>query len=116
MKRCNSLLLAASSVIWCVSAVGTTRPHYGGTLRIAVREAPQTLEPAELAQGRNSNIIRLLFDTLVMLDDRGQLVCPWHGWRWDVRSGRNGWPGTDWRVARVPVRLVGDEIQLPVLD
>ena len=39
---------------------------------------------------------------------------PWHGWRWDVTSGRNCWPGTDWRVPRVPVRVVGDgEIQLP---
>ena len=44
-----------------------------------------------------------------------ELVCPWHTWRWDVTSGRNCWPGTDWRVARVPVRIVGDEVQLPVL-
>ena len=43
------------------------------------------------------------------------LTCPWHGWRWDVSSGRNCWPGTDWRVPRVPVRVVGDEIQLPVI-
>ncbi|TME35385.1 MAG: Rieske (2Fe-2S) protein [Chloroflexi bacterium] len=45
-----------------------------------------------------------------------ELTCPWHGWCWDVTSGRNCWPGTDWRVSRVPVRVVGDgEIQLPVL-
>jgi nitrite reductase/ring-hydroxylating ferredoxin subunit len=44
-----------------------------------------------------------------------ELICPWHGWRWDVASGRNTWPGAAWRAARVPVRLVGDEIQLPVL-
>ena len=43
------------------------------------------------------------------------LSCPWHAWRWDTASGRNVWPGTDWRVSRVPVRIVGDEIQLPVL-
>lgn len=43
------------------------------------------------------------------------LSCPWHAWRWDVRSGRNVWPATAWRVPRVPVRIVGDEIQLPVL-
>jgi nitrite reductase (NADH) small subunit len=44
------------------------------------------------------------------------LTCPWHGWRWDVTSGRNCWPGTDWRAPRVPVRVVGDgEIQLPVI-
>jgi nitrite reductase/ring-hydroxylating ferredoxin subunit len=45
-----------------------------------------------------------------------ELACPWHGWRWDVTSGRNCWPGTDWRAARVPVRVVGDgEIQLPAI-
>ena len=43
------------------------------------------------------------------------LACPWHAWRWDVTSGRNVSPGTNWRVPRVPVRVVGDEIQLPVL-
>jgi nitrite reductase (NADH) small subunit len=43
------------------------------------------------------------------------LICPWHAWRWDVTSGRNLWPGTDWRVPRVPVRVVGDDILLPVL-
>ena len=47
--------------------------------------------------------------------ENGVLTCPWHGWRWEVASGRNAWPGTDWRVPRVPVRIVGDEIQLPVL-
>jgi nitrite reductase/ring-hydroxylating ferredoxin subunit len=44
-----------------------------------------------------------------------ELVCPWHCWRWDVTSGRNTDPGTNWRVPRMPVRVVGDEIQLPVL-
>jgi nitrite reductase/ring-hydroxylating ferredoxin subunit len=45
-----------------------------------------------------------------------ELTCPWHGWRWDATSGRNCWPGTDWRVSRVPVRVSGaGEIQLPVL-
>jgi nitrite reductase/ring-hydroxylating ferredoxin subunit len=44
-----------------------------------------------------------------------ELVCPWHGWRWDVTSGRNCWPGADWRAAKVPVKIVGDEVQLPVL-
>ncbi|MDQ3810548.1 MAG: Rieske 2Fe-2S domain-containing protein [Chloroflexota bacterium] len=44
-----------------------------------------------------------------------ELECPWHGWRWDVTSGRNVAPGASWRVARVPVRIVGDEVQLPVL-
>jgi nitrite reductase (NADH) small subunit len=44
-----------------------------------------------------------------------ELVCPWHGWHWDVTSGRNCWPGTDWRVPRVPVRVIGGDVQLPNL-
>ena len=44
-----------------------------------------------------------------------ELECPWHGWRWDVTTGRNCWPGADWRVGRVPVRLDGDAILVPVL-
>ena len=42
-----------------------------------------------------------------------ELTCPWHGWRWDVASGANTWPGTRWRAMRVPVRVVGDRVQLP---
>ena len=44
-----------------------------------------------------------------------EVVCPWHGWTWDVRSGRNVSPGTEWRVPRVPVRVIGDEIQVPLI-
>jgi nitrite reductase/ring-hydroxylating ferredoxin subunit len=43
------------------------------------------------------------------------LECPWHRWRWDVTSGANCWPGSAWRAARRPVRVVGDAIQLPRL-
>jgi nitrite reductase/ring-hydroxylating ferredoxin subunit len=45
-----------------------------------------------------------------------QLICPWHAWSWDVTSGRNCAPGTDWRALRVPVRLLENgDIQLPVI-
>jgi nitrite reductase/ring-hydroxylating ferredoxin subunit len=47
--------------------------------------------------------------------DGCELVCPWHGWRWDVTSGRNRWPGTDWRARRVPLRVVDDVIYLLAL-
>ncbi|MBV9359631.1 MAG: Rieske 2Fe-2S domain-containing protein [Chloroflexi bacterium] len=43
------------------------------------------------------------------------LTCPWHGWRWDVASGANCWPGAGWRAPRVPVRVVDDCLQLPRL-
>jgi nitrite reductase (NADH) small subunit len=42
-----------------------------------------------------------------------ELECPWHGWRWDVRNGRSTHPVSNWRAMRVPVKLDGDNIQLP---
>lgn len=97
MRRFNLLLLAASSVIWSVAAQAATRPHYGGTLRVAMRETPQALDPLSLAQVGAPNISRLLFDTLVVLDGRGQpqpaLATSWQAepgnqrWRLTLRSG-----------------------------
>ncbi|HET8826178.1 MAG TPA: ABC transporter substrate-binding protein, partial [Terriglobales bacterium] len=87
----------ASSVIWSVAAQAATRPHYGGTLRVAMRETPQALDPLSLAQVGAPNISRLLFDTLVVLDGRGQpqpaLATSWQAepgnqrWRLTLRSG-----------------------------
>lgn len=95
--RFNLLLLAASSVIWPVAATAATRPHYGGSLRIAMRETPQALDPLSLAQVGIPNISRLLFDTLVVLDNRGQpqpaLATSWQAepgnqrWRFTLRAG-----------------------------
>jgi nitrite reductase/ring-hydroxylating ferredoxin subunit len=47
--------------------------------------------------------------------DGSVLQCPWHGWRWDVTNGKNCWPGSAWRAARLPVRITDGAIQLPVL-
>jgi len=97
MRRFNLLLLAASSVICSVAASAATRPHYGGTLRVAMHEAPQSLDPLSLAQVGAPHISRLLFDTLVALDDRGQpqpaLATSWQAepgnqrWRFTLRAG-----------------------------
>jgi len=78
MKPCNLLLLAASSLLWLgvwsgvatVPALAESRPHYGGTLRVAMKEAPQTLDPA--AAGVPASISRMVFETLVALDERGR--------------------------------------------
>ena len=37
------------------------------------------------------------------------VVCPWHAWSFDVRSGRSEFPGNE-RVAVFPVRVVGEEV------
>ncbi len=96
MRRIALLLLAASSVV----AVAATRPHYGGTLRVALRIAPMSLDPAtgnpyDGVAARN--LSHLIFDRLVTLDDRGfpqpALATSWQAepgsqrWRFQLRKG-----------------------------
>ncbi|MCC7104249.1 MAG: Rieske 2Fe-2S domain-containing protein [Chloroflexi bacterium] len=47
--------------------------------------------------------------------DRGKLeggciVCPWHGWKWDPRTGRAVWPAVSWRVQRYQVKIQGRQV------
>jgi peptide/nickel transport system substrate-binding protein len=115
MRRFNLLLLAASSLIWSVAASAATRPHYGGTLRVAMRETPQALDPLSLAQLGIPNISRLLFDTLVVLDDRGQpqpsLATSWQAepgnqrWRLTLRSGVSFTDGATMEATAVAASL-----------
>ncbi len=99
MKRFRSLLLAASSLLWLslasMPARAESRPHYGGTLRIAVKESPQTLDPA--AADVPAGVSRMIFETLVSLDERGRphplLATSWQSdpggqrWRIFIRGG-----------------------------
>ncbi len=93
-------LLAAVSVALAVAAPAGTRPRYGGTLRLSVREAPVSLDPADLAQPgmfASPTLSRLIFDTLVTLDARGQpepaLATSWRAdpgnqrWQFSIRRG-----------------------------
>ncbi len=49
------------------------------------------------------------------LDEQGAVTCPWHAWRFDVCDGT-------WRdnprlkIPSYPVRVVGDEIQVQLVD
>lgn len=47
--------------------------------------------------------------------DGAVLTCPWHGWQWDVPSGRAVSPPSPWRARRVPVRVEDGVIELPEL-
>jgi apoptosis-inducing factor 3 len=38
------------------------------------------------------------------------VMCPWHGFRYDVRTGRNVHPGTARPVACIPVRVDGRDL------
>ncbi len=102
MKHTVSRLAVISSLLAGLLGVAgaATRPHYGGTLHVAVRNAPASLDPAEIA-GSGSlagrNIARLLFDTLVTLDERGTpqpaLAVSWesdsNNRRWQFRLRRD---------------------------
>ena len=87
-----------------------TRPHYGGTLRVELRAAPQSLDPSttqDLAQ-----IAPLLYDTLVRLDAAGRpteaLATAWqqesdNRWYFTLRNGirfADGTPLTPTLAAR----------------
>jgi ABC-type transport system substrate-binding protein len=109
MKPSRLLLLAAVSfsLLLATASPASTRPHYGGTLRVAIREAPASLDPVDLGQLGTlplSSISRLIFDTLVTLDGRGQaqpgLSSSWRAdpgdqrWQFIVRRGVSFHDGT----------------------
>jgi peptide/nickel transport system substrate-binding protein len=100
MKPSGLFLLAAISAALAVTAPASTRPHYGGTLRISIREAPISLDPADSSQPGMSaapTLSRLIFDTLVTLDARGEaqpaLATSWRAdpgnqrWQFSIRRG-----------------------------
>jgi peptide/nickel transport system substrate-binding protein len=97
MKRSSLLLLAISSLLIVRAARSEDRPHYGGILRVEVRESPRSLHPAGLNTVGAMSLSRLVFETLVSLDDRGRphalLATSWQAepgdqrWRFPLRSG-----------------------------
>jgi ABC-type transport system substrate-binding protein len=90
-----------------------SRPHYGGILRIAVKAAPPTLDPA--AAGVPESLSRLVFETLMILDDRGRpqplLATSWQvepgnqRWRFFLRPGVSFHDGTPFDSATVAAAL-----------
>src|SRR5882724_10560674 len=94
MRPSALLLLVAISMFLATPA--STRPHYGGTLRLAMREAPASLDPADSSQPgifAFRNLSRLIFDTLVTLDGRGQAQ-PGLSSAWQVDPGNQRWQFT----------------------
>jgi ABC-type transport system substrate-binding protein len=107
MRPSGLFLLAAVSVALAVAAPASTRPHYGGTLRLSVREAPTSLDPADPGQPgmlASPALSRLVFDTLVTLDAHGQaqpaLATSWRAdpgnqrWRFSIRRAVTFHDGT----------------------
>ena len=74
-------------------ASAETRPQYGSTLRMATRVAVQNLDPTDKAQPDSSarcSLTRLMFETLVNLDDRGRPV-PSLATSWQATPGNQRW-------------------------
>jgi MarR-like DNA-binding transcriptional regulator SgrR of sgrS sRNA len=96
--RFKSALVALSSLLLlAVAAAAEQRPHYGGTLRIAMRETPQAVDPASLSASGSTNISRLVFENLIRMDANGRpqplLASSWRAepgnqrWRISLRDG-----------------------------
>jgi peptide/nickel transport system substrate-binding protein len=80
-------------MVMAVLAAAETRPQYGSTLRMATRIAPQNLDPADKSQPESCtrrNLTRLMFETLVTLDDRGRLA-PSLATSWQAAPGNQRW-------------------------
>lgn len=94
MRRFGWRWLAVSSVLAAALwARAETRPQYGGTLHVATRAAFTSLDPADPAQAgsfAHENIMRLIFETLVIIDDAGRLH-PGLAASWKPMSGERRW-------------------------
>src|SRR5580700_10029239 len=111
MKRFGWQLLAVSSVIVAaLAAAAETRPQYGGTLHVAMRAAPASLDPADDTQPDSfarRSLTMLVFDTLVTMDESGRvqpaLAASWAAtspaagnqrWQFHIRRGVRFHDGT----------------------
>jgi ABC-type transport system substrate-binding protein len=97
MKRFAWQWVVVSSILLMPSAKAETRPQYGGTLRVAMREAPVSLDPvlggADATRSDSfaqRNLLALIFETLVNMDDRGRLH-PGLATDWQAAPGNQRW-------------------------
>jgi len=43
---------------------------------------------------------------------KGKVVCPWHGWEWDPKTGEAGQPGV--KIAVYPVKVERGDVLIEV--
>ncbi len=78
--------------VMCASAA--TRPRYGGTLRVNSADVLNSTDPGDAPDSLlRRNLTRLLFDTLVLVDDNGT-VQPSLADSWNSSSGGQRWEFT----------------------
>jgi peptide/nickel transport system substrate-binding protein len=94
MKRFVLRWLAASSILLSMVAHAASRPRYGGTLRVTMRLAPSSLDPAETpGSPAIQNLARLIFDTLTVFDAQGRPQ-PSLAASWQADPGERRWQFT----------------------
>jgi peptide/nickel transport system substrate-binding protein len=71
---CGLLLASCASTDSAPGGSGDASPAGGGTLRIAIQDTPNTLDPLLAANTTESMISRLSFDLLVTADETGKPV------------------------------------------
>ncbi|MGA8437438.1 MAG: ABC transporter substrate-binding protein [Candidatus Sulfotelmatobacter sp.] len=97
MKRFGWQWLVASSLLLGASLINVgsaeTRPRYGGTVHVAMREAPMSLDPSDTTPADSfarRNLLALIFETLVTVDDRGR-IHPGLAVDWQAAPGDQRW-------------------------
>lgn len=94
MKLFVWLYLASTSLALVGQRLSAeTRPQYGGTLHVEIREEITSLDPADASQPDSlarRNVLNLIFETLVTLDEHGQ-VHPALATRWQSEPGNQRW-------------------------
>jgi peptide/nickel transport system substrate-binding protein len=98
--------VVGSALAVTMAAKAETRPQYGGTLHVAMRAAPASLDPADNSQPDSlarRSLTMLIFDTLVTTDDNGRVlaslaaswqVSPGNRWQFRLRRGVRFHDGT----------------------
>src|SRR5580693_8538520 len=97
-----SFLTVAVLLLFALPLSASTRPKYGGTLRVEVHAASVSLDPREwqvgsLESATNQKMAELVFERLVTLDSYGRfqpaLATEWSHddsnkrWRFTIRAG-----------------------------
>ena len=85
--------IVISSLLIATAAMAATRPRYGGTLHTQMAGAVSTLDPADSNQAdtlASRNVFALIFDSLVVLNDRGQPQ-PALAISWQAEPGNQRW-------------------------
>jgi len=103
MRRFDWRWLVVSSLLLAFSASAETRPQYGGTLRVAMRAAPASLDPADGSQADSfsgysfsgtgfarRSVMMLMFDTLVAIDNNARIQ-PSLALSWESAPGFRRW-------------------------